>query len=232
MIVPVRRKRGGTYAGAGDVLDHDETVRLDGPWTTRTPRDAAARFADYGGQWWIAGGWAIDAFAGSSREHGDLDVGIPRGTVGGFVAFASRLLDVWAADGSLTPLLDGGESSLSEECGNLWLRASGADPWEYDVLLEQVHGDRWTFKRDPRITRPLSDCLWEEQQLRFLRPEVQLLLKAENARAKDSFDRERCLPLLDEADLAWLEQSHRTAHPGHSWVERIDRARRSATPMA
>jgi hypothetical protein len=26
----------------------------------------------------MAGGWAIDAFTGTPRAHGDLDIGIPR----------------------------------------------------------------------------------------------------------------------------------------------------------
>lgn len=187
----------------------------------RTPQDAAARFGAYGGQWWIAGGWAIDAFVGSSREHDDIDVGIPRASWRKLVAFASDESDVWAAHGSLTPLLDGEESHLSDECGNLWLRASGADPWEYDVLLETVQDDIWVFKRDPRVTRPLSDCLWKSEDVTYLRPEVQLLLKAANPQTRDTFDLERSLPLLRASDLAWLEHALRTSHPGHRWVERI-----------
>lgn len=201
-------------------------VRLYGPWTRRTPQDAATRFAAYGGRWWIAGGWAVDAFVGSSRKHGDLDIGIPRASWRAFVAFASDELDVWAAHGSLTPLLRGKGGRLSDRCGNLWLRASGADPWEYDVLLENVQDDTWVFKRDARVTRPLSDCLWKQQNVTYLRPEVQLLLKAGAPRAKDTFDLDRSLPFLGASDLTWLEQSLRTAHPGHPWAERISSARR------
>jgi hypothetical protein len=50
---------------------------------------------------------------------------------------------------------------------------------------------------------------------------VQLLLKAEHARPKGDFDLERCLPLLDERDLAWLAGSLRTAHPGAPWIDRV-----------
>jgi hypothetical protein len=89
-------------------------------------------------------------------------------------------------------------------------------------MLESVEGDTWIFKRDARVTRPLVECLWERHGLTYLRPEVQLLLKAANVRPKDELDFERCLPLLDQSDLAWLGRALQTVHPGHPWVERID----------
>jgi len=207
------------------VLDHNEIVRLYGPWTRRTPQDAAARFAGYDGRWWIAGGWAIDAFVGSSREHGDLDIGIPRGSLERFVDFVSPDLDAWAAAGSLTPLFGGSAQQLPEGAGNLWLRAGGADPWEYDVMLESVEGGTWIFKRDARITRPFTDCLWERDGLTYIRPEVQLLLKAKSVRPKDDLDFERCLPMLDMSNLSWLGRALLTAHPDHPWIERVNRRR-------
>lgn len=182
--------------------------------------DAAIRFAGYQAQWWIAGGWAIDAFVGSCRDHGDLDIGISRETVEPFIDFASPVLEAWAA-GNLTPLLPGADRHIPDRCGNLWLKASGADAWEYDVMVGSVRGGTWTFKRDARVSRSLADCLWEQRGLTYLRPEVQLLLKAKSTRPKDDFDFERCLPLLDDSDLAWLENCLRTAHPGHHWIESI-----------
>ncbi|MDQ0678540.1 hypothetical protein QFZ30_001922 [Arthrobacter pascens] len=64
------------------MLDHNEIVRLYGPWPHRTPADAVDLFSGYPGLWWIAGGWAIEAFAGIPRPHGDLDLSIPRSDVG------------------------------------------------------------------------------------------------------------------------------------------------------
>ena len=124
------------------MLDHSEVVRLYGPWKGRTPSDAAHFLRRYPGRWWIAGGWAIDAFTGTTRAHGDLDIGIPRTEAKAFIEFVGTTLDVWAAAGSLTPLLREGPS-VPDDCGNLWLRPSGADPWEYDVLLEDVREENW-----------------------------------------------------------------------------------------
>lgn len=203
------------------MLDHDEVVRLYGPWRHRTPENAATLLREYTGRWWVAGGWAIDAFVGSSREHGDLDVGIPREEAGGFVEFVSKTLDAWAAAGSLTPIPPGGGSSIPDECGNVWLRASGADPWEYDVMLSSVRGGTWHYKRAPHVTKPFDECLWTRDGITYLRPEIQLLLKSKHLRAKDDLDLERCLPRLDDASRTWLEATLRQEHPRHPWLTRL-----------
>jgi hypothetical protein len=105
------------------------------------------------GRWWVAGGWAIDAFTGTARAHGDLDIGIPRSEAQSFIEFVDTILEVWAAAGSLTPLPPDG-SSVPEGCGNLWLRASGADPWEYEVLLGDVREQTRVYKRSPPSRGP------------------------------------------------------------------------------
>lgn len=207
-------------AHTGTVLDAAEVVRLYGPWSGRTPRDAAKFLHGYSGRWWIAGGWAIDAFVRTPRTHDDLDIGIPRAEVDGFIEFASASLDVWAAAGSLTPLLHR-PSDVSTQCGNLWLRASGADPWEYDVQLNNVVGWTWRYKRNPNIARPLSDCLWSHDGIAYLRPEIQLLHKAKHVRNKDTVDFQRCLPLLDEPSRTWLAQSLLSESPHHPWLTEI-----------
>lgn len=204
------------------MLDHDEIVRLYGLWKHRTPKNAAALLHSYPGQWWVAGGWAIDAFTGTSRMHADLDIGIPRESREQFINFVSPHFDVWAAAGSLTPLRPGSDMRLPPGCGNLWLRADGSSPWEYDVLLDHVHDGTWAYKRNPRLTRPLHDCLWVKNDITYLRPEVQLLLKAKHRRDKDTADLERCLPLLDPADRAWLVDALGTDDPAHPWIEQLE----------
>ena len=198
--------------------DHDEIVRLYGPWVPRTPRDAATLFEGYAGPWWIAGGWAIEAFTGVPREHGDVDPSIPRSAVQALRHHLAGRLDVWQADdGVLSPLVDGGRP-LSETCENLWLRPSGAEPWEYDVILMHATSTTWTFKRDARISLPLPEILWERDGIAYLRPEVQLLHKARALRPQDRADFEACAPLLDERARAWLRDALGTAHPGHPWL--------------
>lgn len=201
-------------------LEHAEVVKLYGPWTVRTPHEAASLLRGYSGRWWIAGGWAIDAFTGTTREHADLDIGIPRTEAETFTTFVGATLDVWAAAGSLTPLRREG-FSVPDDCGNLWLRAGGAYPWEYDVVLEDVRDDTWFYKRAQHISRPLSHCLWSRDGITYLRPEIQLLLKAKHARPKDTLDLERCLPHLDDDSRIWLNQTLHRENASHPWIRRL-----------
>jgi hypothetical protein len=200
-------------------MDHDESVRLYGPWLARTPEGAADLLRDYPGRWWIAGGWAVEAFTGIPRPHDDVDPSIPRSDAGRLREHLAGVLDVWCADsGSLRPL---GDEPLSPTCENLWLRANGAAPWEYDVILMDTTASTWTFKRDSRISRPLDEILWTRDGIDYLRPEVQLLHKARASRPKDEADLEACLPLLDDTSRDWLADALGLAHPGHPWLRRF-----------
>ena len=200
-------------------MDHDETVRLYGPWSARTPDDAAELLDDYPGPWWIAGGWAIEAFTGVSRPHADVDPSIPRSDVALLRRHLAGRLDVWQADdGLLRPMIEATDA-VSDTCENLWLRRSGADPWEYDVILMHATSTVWTFKRDARITRPLADILWSHEGITYLRPEVQLLHKARGLRPQDQADFEVSAPLLEPAARSWLMSALATAHPGHPWID-------------
>lgn len=201
--------------------DHDEIVRLYGPWVPRTPQDAAALFEGYDGPWWIAGGWAVEAFTGVPRPHDDVDPSIPRDGVAALRRHLAGRLDVWEADdGTLRPLVEETDE-VAPTCENLWLRRSGADPWEYDVILMSTSPTTWTFKRDPRISLPLHEILWDSDGITYLRPEVQLLHKARAVRPKDQVDFEACAPLLDPAPRAWLRDSLGMAHPGHRWLDEL-----------
>lgn len=60
-------------------MNDAEFARLYGEWTERTPADVAALLAGYSGTWWIAGGWALEAFSGVERPHEDIDPAMLRG---------------------------------------------------------------------------------------------------------------------------------------------------------
>lgn len=199
-------------------MDHDEIVRLYGPWRPRTEDDVVGLFAGYGGRWWIAGGWAIQAFTCVKRDHSDIDVGVPRDEFELLREHVQRRFDVWGADrGALRPFVALGQD-LSSTCNNLWLRRSGADPWEYDVVLTDTTDETWVYRRDGRVRGPLSEALWERDGVSYLRPEVQLLYKAPGLRPQDQQDFDASLPLLDVEGRQWLSAALATAHPGHPWI--------------
>lgn len=210
-------------------LTADELHRLYGSWLPRTPADAAALFADYPGRWWIAGGWALEAFTGVSRPHGDLDPSIPRRDLPLLRRHLAGRIDLWAADQeTLTVLLpdEADRTSLADRCENVWARADGDAPWQYDIIL--MHGDeeRWTFKRDSRISLPYDRIIWFADRIPYLRPEIQLLHKARGLRPKDEADFTATAPLLDPEATDWLREALATVHPGHPWLSRLG----SSTP--
>lgn len=209
-------------------LSDDELARLYGPWAGRTPLDAARLLAGYPGRWWVAGGWAIEAFSSVERHHSDLDLEVPRGDLPLLRRHLAGQLDVWTADdGALRPLLPGddpdaeADTVLPAGCGQVWVRPSGAEPWEYDILLMPGNAENWEFKRDGRIRLPLTDICWSQDDVRYLRPEIQLLLKARGLRPKDQRDFDAVVPLLDRKRLTWLREALEVAHPGHRWLSAL-----------
>ncbi|WP_246142798.1 nucleotidyltransferase domain-containing protein [Nocardioides rubriscoriae] len=172
----------------------------------------------YPGPWWIAGGWAIEAFTGVSRGHSDIDPSIPRSDVASFHRHLAGRLDVWTADSGVFRALVEADEPVPPTCENLWLRASGAAPWEYDVILMDVVSGTWTFKRDARIALLLAQVLWTQDGIAYLRPEIQLLHKARALRPQDQFDFDAAAPLLAPGPRAWLRWALDLAHPGRRWA--------------
>ncbi|MDF8265450.1 hypothetical protein [Luteipulveratus flavus] len=210
-------------ASANDLTDA-EFHRLYGAWAGRGPADVATLFADYGRPWWIAGGWAIEAFTGVRRAHEDCDPSILRTDLPRLRRLVRGRYDVWTATrGALRPVLDltpAGED-LPEACGQVWLRPSWDQPWEYDVLLAPGDARTWVYRRDPSMTMPMREALWRKDGIPYLQPQIQLLYKAPGLRSKDQADFDATLPLLDARQRAWLAEALRRTRPGHPWLDRL-----------
>ena len=198
-------------------LDEPAFVELYGPWARRTPADVAALFADYPGRWWIAGGWAIEAFTGVVREHDDIDPSVLRSDLPALRRHLDGKLDIWsAADGALRPLLPA-EDEL-EGAIQVWTRPHALAPWEYDILLTPGTPQEWVYRRDESIRLPMAEALWTLDGIPYLRPEIQLLYKAAGLRTKDQSDFEATAPLLDSASRTWLRTQLVRTLPGHRWI--------------
>lgn len=202
-------------------LSKDEINRIYGPWLARTPADAAELFAEYRGRWWIAGGWAIQAFTRVERQHSDLDPSIPRHELQLLRRHLAGRIDLWAADQETLRVLlpdDVGDDRLPESCENVWARNGGGSPWEYDVILMSTVQDTWVFKRDSRVTRPIDEIVWVKDGINYLRPEIQLLHKARGLRAKDQEDFDAAWPVLDAKHQHWLRKAIELTQPNHPWL--------------
>lgn len=201
---------------------------LYGSWSTRTPDDVAILFSGYPSTWWIAGGWALEAFTGITRRHDDIDPSVLRRDLPSLRRHLAGRLHLWTAtSGSLAPLLPeddpegSAEQVLPDGCGQLWTRRSAFDPWEYDVLLAPGSPEQWIYKRDHSLRMPMARALWHDGDIAYLQPEIQLLYKAAGLRDKDQADFEATLPHLDESRRAWLRDALTKTLGDHPWIDAL-----------
>jgi hypothetical protein len=174
----------------------------------------ATLLADAPFDWAMAGGWAVDMFAGrETRPHADCDIA------------------VWREDQHrLRAHLPGGE----------WLYASGGhmQPWNegewlklpvheihflsehvYEFLLNETVPGHWQYRRDSGILRPMEEAVMTRNGLKFLAPEIVLLYKSKNPSAEDLEDFETLQPLLSAGQKKWLRVSLRHCYSGsHDWL--------------
>ena len=196
--------------------------RLYGPWKTSTPADAQRVLAGYDGEWWIAGGWSIEAFTGVRREHEDLDVSLWRRDVEKLRLHLKGSYDLWSnAGGQLRPLTDE-RPDQPDDADQIWLRKHALSPWEFDVVINPDRDGRWVFRRDPALDYALEDITWTAPDgIRYLNPELALAYKAKQQRPKDERDLAAALPLLTDAQRSWLADMIDHLHPDHPWPARI-----------
>jgi hypothetical protein len=196
-----------------------------GIWDPLLPHAAASLFHPVPFPWWIAGGWAIDLFVGQqTRPHDDLDVLVLRRDL---LAVQAALVgwDLHAADppGTLRPWRSG--EILAQLIHDIWCRPTPASPWALQLMVADHDGERWLYRRDPRVGRPISELGRRSAEgYPYLAPEVQLLFKASpNRRPKDEHDFATALPLLDVGSRGWLASALDTWRPGHPWLAQLER---------
>ena len=190
-------------------LSDDERAfqRLYGPWEAFDPEQARTLFEPLGVPWWVAGGWAIEAFTGIAREHEDIDVSMFRRDLGVLRSAVAGRFHVWAAgSGQLFPIVDT-DAVMPRSADGVWLRAHALAPWRVDVVLNPDDDGRWVSRRDPTYVVDLDVVTWELDGMRYLRPEVVIAFKAKLMRPKDEADLAATLPLLDAGARAWLRTS-------------------------
>lgn len=209
----------GAYA---EHLSADELAfqRRYGPWDPWTPAQAKVVFDSTGLTWWIAGGWAIEAFTGESRPHEDIDVSMWRRDVPALVRVLEGRFHVWAAGGGLTPLFDD-QLEMPDTADQVWLRQHALGPWRADCVVNPDRDGRWVSRRDTDFDAPLSDVTWEHHGIRYCNPEIVLAFKAKLARPKDERDFDVTAPLLDEGARAFLADYLERKEPGHPWQRRL-----------
>jgi len=189
-----------------------------GRWRSVHPTEVARYLSSLRAPWWVAGGWALDLFVGSqSRQHKDLDVGILRKDALMVLAALSSWQIFEAKDGLLTRMRQG--YAPGANVNSLWCRPADDTDWTFELMLDESQDDRWAFRRDPTIQRPLSLAVRRDSSgIPFLAPEIQLLYKARPVRAKDQADFDHVAPRLDPEARSWLRTALAKVDPCHEWL--------------
>ena len=191
-------------------------------WRMTLPEQAADWLCGLRKPWWIAGGWALDLFVGhQTRPHADLDVGILRRDV----PIVLRHLASWecyeATQGNLVRMAAGAIPRV--EVNSLWCRPAGSVAWTLEILLDHSDNDRWLFRRQPQISRPLTTLTRRGASgIPYLAPEIQLLYKSKSPRPRDQTDFDCVAPLLDSDGRTWLRDSLRSCDPQHEWLRNLN----------
>lgn len=174
--------------------------------------------------WWLVGGWSVELFTGVEREHEDLDVSILACDVPALRDFVAGRWHLWTIDeGALRPMTDRFRD-LPDPESQLWVRRDGSSPWVMDLPVTPDVDGLWRSKRMPEHVAPLEEVTWvSDAGIRVINPEISLLFKARLERSKDRRDLAAALPLLADDRREWLRDAVRRLHPGHAWLELLDR---------
>ena len=186
-------------------------------WRSPYPTVAADLLRHVRVEWWIAGGWAIELFVRREvRDHSDLEIGCFRPDLGKVVAQLSGWDLMVARDGHLNPCR---AASLAEpDIHSIWCRPSGSAYWVLEILVEDRNAADWIYRRDAWIRRPVGQVMARsEEEMLYLRPEIQLLYKSKSPRPKDDVDFIVAWPLLEAEAKAWLANTVSSVSPSCGW---------------
>ena len=168
--------------------------------------------------WCVAGGWALDLFLGRvTRDHADAELAIFRNDQ----ALLHRHLHGW----TLEKVIEGRRLRWSaDEQLQLPVHEIHARPFDQpdlaiEFLLNERTADEWIYRRDPRVTRPISRAiLTSDVGYPILCPEIVVLYKSKFTRPKDEGDFMMVRGALDAEQRLWLRAALQTCHPEHPWL--------------
>ena len=204
-----------------DELSQEEFEGIYGRVAPLALAEVAQLFDGASFRWWIAGGWSLELDAQPRRHHDDVEVAIARDDLPMVREWLSdyHLWDIHA--GTLTYLSP--KVELSDDHEQLWLRRDAHSPWLMDLMLTPVDGETWLYKRDRRLTRPLSEVIRHDADgVPRQRPEIGLLFKARRRYPRDEDDFAAVVPTLSDDDRRWLRDAIALTEPADNpWLARL-----------
>ena len=198
--------------------EHDYTN-----WNPLSVAEVSKLLSGLRAEWWIAGGYAIEMFAGRPiRSHGDIDILIKREDQ----HLIQAHLSTWQLYSARYPglrLWDKGET-LTGRYHDIWCRREGELSWRLQIMLLDTEEDAWFFRNDTSIHGNIRDMSKVTSSgVRYLSPEIQLLYKTRaNTLEKDQIDFAVAAPMLDASEREWLLINLRKRFPeGHKWINKL-----------
>lgn len=168
--------------------------------------------------WFVAGGWAIDLFLNKeTRFHQDIEVAIFRKDQCAIHDYLSNWhlrkivngeLIVWNRDECLMMPVH------EIHCYNEMEQSP-----QIEILLNESNESDWIYRRNPKVRRTLDKVRLESSAgVKFLCPEIVLLYKSKNPRAKDEQDFQAIIKQLDAERKEWLKYAIGACDSKHHWL--------------
>jgi hypothetical protein len=170
-------------------------------------------FRSYPRPYWLAGGWALDLFAGRVRRaHGDVDV----------LVLARDLDQVADTFRGPRPVVQHPETGVRRP----WAEGERLEPGpvalvfpenDIQILLAASNGNEWVYHRGRgTIRKPLAEITRTSPDgIPYLAPEIVLLFKSRGTRPKDHADFVDVESLLDADRRRWLFDRIAPRYPDH-----------------
>jgi hypothetical protein len=129
--------------------------------------------------------------------------------------------DIFEAKNGVLSALAAGDAP-GADVNSLWCKRRDSSLWERELMLDDSDGEVWVFRRDARITRPLSRAVRRNPEgIYYLPPEIQLLYKARATRPQDQADFDRVVRHLTHDARTWLRNSLLSMDPAHEWISTL-----------
>lgn len=176
---------------------------------------------DFKADWFIAGGWAIDLYLEKeTRQHEDVEIAIFREDQ---IAL-QNYLEGWILKKAVNSTLSKWKQNeyLELPIHEIHCSKENDETQSLEVLLNETDGDRWLFRRNLKITKPVSKFyMTSKLGMKFLCPEIVLLYKSKNPRTKDEKDFKVVVECLNIDSKAWLKNALTTCYDEHHWLQRL-----------
>lgn len=185
------------------------------------PRKIAAVMQNFHADWFVAGGWAIDLYLGKiSRPRDDIEIAIFRRNQ---IALQKYLND-WLLQKieNSVPSVWSRNEFLELPVHEIHCFHETCEPQNFEVLLNERNDNEWIYRRNERVSKSLTEMYsMTNSGIRFLRPEIVLLYKSKNPRAKDERDFESVVDHLDAESKKWLANALAICDLKHDWLRKL-----------